>query len=67
VRVSGNKLVIDPFPFPLGWFELREVIVQGRRVKVQRKGNMFRVFIDGKKAGESHPGQPIIIDLSHPS
>ena len=64
VRPMDGLIVIDPFPFDVRSFTLDDAIVQGRRLKVERKGDEFGVWVDGVRAGMSHLGTPIVIRRS---
>ncbi len=63
IRPSEQLLTIDPFPFDLEHFRIDDVAIRGRRVAVEREHDRFRVWVDGREAGESRLGEPLRIPL----
>lgn len=61
VRPLEETIVIDPFPFPLQHLLIDNLIVRGRRLKVERRGHDFTVWMDGKKCGTSRLNRAVVI------
>lgn len=47
IQPEAAKVVVDPFPFDLEHFELRDARVRGHRIDVVKDGQEFRVSLDG--------------------
>ena len=63
VRPEYDRLIIDPFPFQIDHFLIEDVLVRGRVIRVERKGNSFRVWIDGKEQGRTRVGRQMVISF----
>ncbi len=61
IRPDDERVVIDPFPFPLTWSVADEVMIRGRRWRVERKDKAYRVWRDGREAGRETVGRPLIV------
>ena len=53
VRPEAERVVIDPLPFNLKVFELRDVRIRGHRIDVVKDQAGFRVTLDGEEAHAS--------------
>lgn len=53
IQPEANKVVIDPFPFGLEHFELRDARVRGHRIDVVKDERGFRVRLDGEEVHAS--------------
>ncbi len=53
VQPEASKVVIDPFPFGLEHFELRDVQVRGHRLDVVKDEHGFHVVLDGAEVHNS--------------
>jgi len=60
---EGGRVVIDPFPFGLERATIDEVLLRGRRLKVEITGENFAVWVDGRGTRQSKIGRPVVIDL----
>lgn len=65
VRANASGLRVDPFPFGLDWFLLKDAHVHGHHLDVEwncdtagRKKNGYRVLLDGKVAFEADKPKP---------
>ncbi|MDZ7266623.1 MAG: trehalase family glycosidase [candidate division KSB1 bacterium] len=63
IRPHDAGVRIDPLPFDLKWFKLDDVRVRGVRLTVQREGETFRVWCDGRRHGKSKIGGPVELAL----
>ncbi len=61
VRPTETRLIVDPFEFDLASFVLDDLLIQGHRVKVERRKSDFKVWLDGVRVGTSNIGVPIIV------
>lgn len=59
IRPTATGAVVDPFPFDLDHFRIENVPIRGRRLAVEREGDRFRIWIDGRARQESRLGEPI--------
>ena len=66
VRPIDGKVVVDPFPFPMHYVHVKGCIVQGHEFRVEREGNRFQVWMDGKRCSESVVGTPVVIEVGSP-
>jgi len=58
IRPTRDALVVDPFPFGLVSASIDDVVIRGRRVKVEIARKKFTTWIDGRAAGSSTIGSP---------
>lgn len=63
IRPEEFRVVVDPFPFNLRHMVLDNVIIRGRRLKVQIAGKRFTVWLDGKYHTESTLGHAIQVQI----
>lgn len=61
IQPQEDALVVEPLPFPLKRFVIERVPWRGRRVKVERAGNKFSVWVDGKLEGRGKIGERVVI------
>jgi hypothetical protein len=61
IRPGGQSVTIDPFPFGLRHLIIDDVIVKGRRLKVEITGKKFSVWVNGNPSAESTVGNPIVV------
>jgi len=70
VRFTDGKLVVDPMPFGLDWFVLKDCRVAGRRIDVcwnrtldggEARG--FSVLLDGAEVHSSAAPVPVEVEL----
>ena len=61
IRPEGERVTIDPFPFGLRHLTIDDVIVKGRRLKIEINEKRFCVSMDGTLVGESRVGKPIAL------
>jgi len=63
IRPDSHSVTIDPFPFGLKVARIDNVLVRGRRLKVELRGKKFTVWLDGKQHVESFVGKPVMIQI----
>ncbi len=63
IRPEAGKMVIDPLPFGLKHFVLEDVLVRGKRIRVELKRGQFTVWVDGSKKASSTLGKAIDIQM----
>ena len=63
IRPEEFSVVIDPFPFNFKRVFIDDVLIRGRRVRVEIKNNHFAVWLDGAHHAESFVGRPIQIQI----
>jgi hypothetical protein len=63
IRPSEFSVTIDPFPFGLHRLVVDDVIIRGRRLKVQIEEEHFTVWVDGHHPAKSAIGNPIEIQM----
>lgn len=63
IRPEEFSVTIDPFPFGLKHLRVENVLIRGRKFKVELKGKAIKVWIDGKHHAESIVGKPIAVQL----
>ena len=63
IRPGDNRIVVDPFPFGLKHFLIDDVLVRGKRIRVELKGNRFTVWVDGSRKSSSALGRSIDIEM----
>jgi len=59
IRPGPEDVTIDPFPFALSYFVIDDVIIGKKRIRIQRQGNNFTVWIDGRLRKKSSIGKPL--------
>jgi len=64
IRPTRDALVVDPFPFGLVSAAIDDVVIRGRRVKVEIARKKFTVWIDGKTAGSGTINAPLAFPLA---
>ncbi len=57
IRPQYDRLIVDPFPFPVEYALIDNVLVRDFHVRVIREGRTFRVWIDGKEKGRQSLGR----------
>jgi hypothetical protein len=63
IRPDEFSVMIDPFPFGLNHALIDNVLVRGRRLKVEIRGRKFRIWLDGKQQAESTVGKPLQVQI----
>jgi hypothetical protein len=63
VRPEEFSVVIDPFPFDVERVFIDDVLIRGRRLRVEIRGRHFTVWLDGSHHAESVIGKPIQIQI----
>jgi len=63
IRPEEFLVVIDPFPFGLRRVLIDDVVVRGRRLKVQIDGSRFVIWLDGNHQAESVIGTPVQVQI----
>jgi hypothetical protein len=63
IRPEEFCVVIDPFPFGVKAILIDDVIIRGRRLKVEIDNTRFVVWLDGQHHAESVLGKPISIQI----
>ena len=63
IRPEEFSVVIDPFPFHLERVDIDNVVVSGRRLRLQVRGKRFKVWLDGEHHAESTLGKPIQVQI----
>jgi hypothetical protein len=63
IRPDEFSVTIDPFPFGLKSAVIDNVLVRGRRLKVEIVGKKFSIWLDGKQQAESTIGKPMQIQV----
>ncbi len=63
IRPEEFSVIVDPFPFNLRHLLLDDVVIRGRRLKVQIAGNHFTVWLDGEHHAESVIGRLVQIQV----
>ena len=58
IRPTRDALVVDPFPFGLVSASIDDVVIRGRRVRVEIARKKFTAWIDGRAAGSGTIGAP---------
>jgi hypothetical protein len=61
IRPQADGIIVEPLPFPVEHFIIDRVPLCGRRVKVERSGDTFSVWIDGIWQAEATIGKRIEI------
>jgi hypothetical protein len=61
IRPAGEGIVVDPFPFGLADASIDNVMVRGKRLRVEIRKNKFTVWIDGAESGTGHLGRGITL------
>ena len=64
IRPGNTYITVDPFPFGLEHVLVDDVIVCGRRLKVEIQRDRFTVWCDGKKFSESRVGKSVLLNLA---
>ena len=64
IRPEEKGITIDPFPFGLRQSVCSDMMVRGRRLRVQLTGKKFSVWVDEEPAGTSSIGKSIFLSLS---
>lgn len=63
IRPAEQHVIIDPFPFELQHFEIKNVPVRGHLLDVRREQNRIYLYISGNLVAESKMGHPIKIEI----
>jgi hypothetical protein len=63
IRPEEFSVVIDPFPFNVDRVAVDNVMIRGRRIRVQIQGKRFKVWLDGEHHAESVLGKSIQIQI----
>ena len=63
IRPDEFSVTIDPFPFGLKNAVIDNVLVRGRRLKVEIKGGTFRIWLDGKQQAQSTIGKSLQLQI----
>lgn len=63
IRVEAEDVIIDPFPFSLAQVSIDDVLIQGRRIRVEIRQKKFSLWIDGAKKAESTLGRAVRLAL----
>ena len=63
VRPEAGQVVIDPLPFELEAFELRDARVRGHRLDIVKDAAGFRVSLDGEEVHSSPDVEPVELDI----
>ncbi|MBI3586934.1 MAG: hypothetical protein HY088_07385 [Ignavibacteriales bacterium] len=63
IRPEEFSVTIDPFPFGLKHLRIENVLIRGRKFKVELKGKTFKVWVDGKHHAESVIGKAIAVQI----
>jgi len=61
VRPDEHGVTVDPFPFGLKHVLVEDIIVRGRKLKVEIKGKKFTVSVNGNAIGVGRLGRPIVV------
>lgn len=63
LRPTDAGVVVDPFPFELSKVLLDNVHIRGYNLKVERKRERVRVWMNGRFAAQSNFGMPMFIEF----
>jgi hypothetical protein len=63
IRPEEFSVTIDPFPFGLKHAVIDNVLVRGRRLKVEILGKKFRIWLDERQQAESTIGKSLHIQV----
>lgn len=63
IRPEEFSVVIDPFPFNIDYVTVDDIMIRGRRIRVQIRGKRFKVWLDGEHHAESVLGRPIQVQI----
>jgi hypothetical protein len=63
IRPTREVLIVDPFPFSLASASIDDVLIRGRRVRVEIDRKKFTVWVEGKEKGTSALGRGVAIPL----
>lgn len=63
IRPEEFSVIIDPFPFNIDRVSIDDVLIRGRRLRVQIRGKRYTVWLDGAQHAESVIGKPIEVQI----
>ncbi len=63
IRPEQARVTVDPFPFGLQRFQIRDVLIRSTRLAVAGNEHRFTVWCNGRKAGDGRSGHPVILDI----
>lgn len=63
LQPEADGVVIDPFPFDISSFELRDARVHGRRIDIVKTPEQFAVFLDGTEVHSSAAPEKLELKL----
>jgi hypothetical protein len=63
IRPEEFSVIIDPFPFNIDRVSIDDVLIRGRRLRVQIREKRYTVWLDGAQHAESVIGKPIQVQI----
>jgi hypothetical protein len=61
IRPTGETIVVDPFPFGIAEASIDDLMVRGKRLRVEIRKRKFTVWVDGTESGTGTIGGPITL------
>ncbi|MFC1563857.1 trehalase family glycosidase [candidate division KSB1 bacterium] len=57
IRPEENEIVFDPFPFDLESFTIDNLFVRGKKIRIEREADKYKVWINSELLGEKFIGE----------